>query len=188
MATTTWQMLSLKAGQAGAEWQILRLATTGSVTFAPWQILRLSAGSTTASTLVPNKVTEYDAGETITITALRSGSPPAGRVWRLAATTGITTTPFPISSAGDVATIRAPISGTDGSLTIGYKPSDAPEIFLTVNVHRALDWVWWNGARRPAVWRVITGTGPLNFWDDGHLGASMVSLDDHTASADDGMI
>lgn len=157
MATTSWQILSLKAGEAGGQWQILRLATTGTVTFAPWQILRLSAGSTTASGLTPNKATEYDAGETITITALRSGAAPASRVWRVAATSGVTTTPFTLTSVGDVATVRAPISGTDATLTIGYKPSDAGETFVTINVHRAVDWVWWNGARRPAVWHVITG-------------------------------
>jgi hypothetical protein len=157
VATTTWQLLSLQAGQPGGQWQLLRLATTGGSSFANWQLLRLSAGSTTTSTLVSNKATAYDAGETVTITALRSGSPPAGRVWRLAATSGVTTTPFPISSAGEVATIRAPISGTDCTLTVGYKPSDAGEVFITVNVHRALDWVWWNGARRPAIWHVITG-------------------------------
>jgi hypothetical protein len=147
----SWQWLALAAGPSGAQWQWLRVeAESGAVTTpTAWQWLRLDVSASTVSYFVLPHANPFDAGEDITITATRNGAAPTGRVWRVASGTA-TLTPN-----GDTVTLRAPIGAVDSSVTIGYKPSDAAEIFVTLNFLRATDWVKVGTVLKPAIWHVV---------------------------------
>lgn len=151
MATTQWQWLRLSAGPVSGAWQWLRLAVdTGATLPTRWQWLRLSTQAVTASTLSSDIAGPYDAGAIVTVQAVRYGGTPAGRNWRV-----LSGTPLSFASSVDTATVRMPIAEIDGAITLGYAPSDGPEIYLTLSYLRAVDWVMVGAKLTPAVFHVI---------------------------------
>lgn len=154
-----WQLLGLKAGNLTRPWQILRAATSGTVVGGRWQLLRLAVQAISSSTLTASQAAPYEPGQLVTITATRGGPAPASRVWRVAAVNGVTgaSSAAPaLTVNADVCTLSAPISATDASVVVGYKPVDGPEVFITIPVYRSTHWVRWSGSRRPAAIHIVS--------------------------------